>query len=108
MPHPARRTATRNLCAGVVAIAVSVGAVGCGSKADISQAIDSANKQLEAADAKLSCPDEVDNESKPFDCTVTGTKTGKTAPVKMKIESDSITPADQDAYQKALEQVSGP
>ncbi len=106
MSRPALRPVFRILHVGVAAGIIGMGAAGCGQdKADISAAVKAANDQLAPSDARLNCPKEVDDSSEPFDCTVTGTKTGKTAPVKVKIEGDTITPADDAAYQQALEQV---
>lgn len=106
MSHPDRGPVSRILHVGVAAGIIGLGAAGCGQdKADVSAAVKAANDQLAPSDARLNCPKEVDDSSEPFDCTVTGRKTGKTAPVKFKIEGDTITPADDDAFQQALEQV---
>jgi len=106
--HRALRCISRPLCAGAFAAVLAVGTAACGGgKADISKAVDAANEQLKAVDVKLSCPDKVDKDAQ-FDCTVQGTKTGKTATIKANVageKKDTLTPVDNNAYQQSVEQV---
>jgi hypothetical protein len=98
----------RRLVLGVLAVA-SLAAPGCADDTvDITQAVQTANEQLSANDARLTCPDQVDRSSRPFDCTVAGTKTGRTARIKAKLggpERDTLQPENEAAYQQALEEV---
>ncbi|HEX5909752.1 MAG TPA: hypothetical protein VFY44_04610 [Thermoleophilaceae bacterium] len=83
-------------------------AVGCGGETtDISAAVDDTNKNLQGA-AKLDCADEIDGgEGTKFDCTLKGTKSGKTETVNLKIEKDGIAPVDEKDYVAALQKVAG-
>ena len=108
MPHPAFRSIRRRIGIGAFIAVLAIGTAACGGgKADISKAVDAANEQLKTVDVKLSCPDEVDQDAQ-FDCTVQGTKTGKTATIKANVageNKDTLTPVDQTAYQKSIEEV---
>ena len=83
-------------------------AVGCGGETtDISAAVDDTNKNLQGA-AKLDCADEIDGgEGTEFDCTLKGTKSGKTEKVNLKIEKNGIAPVNEKDYVAALQKVAG-
>ncbi len=82
--------------------------IGCGGETtDISAAVDDTNKNLQGA-AKLDCADEIDGgEGTEFDCTLKGTKSGKTETVNLKIEKDGIAPVSEKDYVAALQKVAG-
>jgi hypothetical protein len=82
--------------------------VGCGGETtDISAAVDDTNKNLQGA-AKLDCADEIDGgEGTKFDCTIKGTKSGKTEKVNLKIEKNGIAPVSEKDYVAALQKVAG-
>ncbi|MEA2467859.1 MAG: hypothetical protein QOJ57_1985 [Thermoleophilaceae bacterium] len=83
--------------------------VGCGgTTTDITAAVDDTNKSLAQQGASISCPDQVDGgDGTEFECTLKGTETGKTAPVKIKIQKDSLAPVSDADYGAALARVTG-
>lgn len=89
------------------ALAVS----GCGTEVtDVSQAVDGINKELESVGASIDCPGEKEIEGETFECDLKGKESGKTAKVMLKIvgkEKDTVDIADQAAYDKALQEVTG-
>lgn len=60
---------------------------GCGGeRSNVSGGVDQVNTALAARGAKLECPKEVDGGAgATFECTLKGTRTGKSAKIKMKI-----------------------
>ena len=94
------------------AAAAAVFAVGCGSKTDVSKGVEDFNRTLEPQGVKLACPKEVKgNEGTVFECTLMGTKNGKSAPVQLKIAKEEgdlvIDAADQKAFDVARAEVAG-
>ena len=83
-------------------------AIGCGGETtDISAAVADTNKNLQGA-AKLTCPKEIDGgEGTEFECTLKGSKSGKTATVNLKVGKDSIAPVSEKEYVGTLEKVTG-
>jgi hypothetical protein len=98
---------TRRLAAlglGLVALVPA----GCGGsdKVDISKTLADDNRKLSGAFLKIDCPKEVE-KGKPFTCTVTSTKTGKSATIQEQLKGDGpdygeVTPG---ASRKVVEQV---
>jgi len=92
-------------------VVAALAASGCGKQVtDVSQAVDGINKELEPVGASIDCPNEKEVEGDTFDCNLKGKKSGKTAKVKLKIvgeEKDTVDIADQAAYDKALQEVTG-
>jgi hypothetical protein len=92
------------LAAGAVAAALFTGCGG--TTTDITAAVDDTNKNL-APDATIDCPDTVDGgEGTEFDCTLKGSKSGKTKTVKVKVIKDGIAPVSQADYEAAVAEVS--
>jgi hypothetical protein len=103
---------------GRARIAVAAGAAaallaaGCGSKTDVSAGVEDFNRTLEPQGAMLECPKEVKgNEGTVFDCTLMGTRSGKSAPVQLKIAKEEgdlvVDAADQKAFDLARAEVTG-
>jgi hypothetical protein len=95
-----------------VAAAAAVLVAGCGSKTDVSGGVEDFNKDLAADQLALDCPKEVKGgEGTEFDCTLKGTKNGKSAPVRLKIAKEEgdlvIGAADQQAFDTARQEVAG-
>lgn len=93
-------------------VAVLVFGVGCGSKTDVSAGVDDFNRDLAADGLALECPKEVNGgEGTEFDCTLRGTRSGKSTPVKLKIAKEEgdlvIDAADQKAFETARQEVAG-
>ena len=111
MPHPALRRIPRSALAVALGVALAFGAAACGDgekRVKLSDAVDSANEALRPLNAKMDCPDEVDQDTTGFDCTVQGTNTGKTATFKAILTGenrDMLVPADQSALQAAVNEV---
>ena len=87
-------------------------ATGCGSKTDVSAGVEDFNRTLEPQGAMLECPKEVDgNEGTVFECTLKGTRSGKSVPVQLKIAKEEgdlvIDAADQKAFDMARAEVAG-
>jgi hypothetical protein len=97
------------LCACVAAAVV---AAGCGAKTDVSAGVEDFNRDLAGDGLALECPKEVDGgEGTEFDCTLKGTRNGKSAPVKLKVAKEEgdlvIDAADQKAFETAKQEVAG-
>ena len=101
---------------GGTALAVGASAIvfaaGCGAKTDVSAGVEDFNKTLEPNGLTLDCPKEIKGgEGTVFDCTMKGTKNGKSAPVKLKVvkEGDDLVVdvADQAAYDQVRQEVAG-
>ena len=77
-----------------VPVLLAAFAAGCGGeKSDVSGGVNAINQELAQQGARLDCPKEVDGgEGATFDCTLRGTRTNKSAPIKMKIvkENDEL------------------
>ena len=110
MQDRAVRRVSRSLCGAFAALLV-IGAAGCGGdKLDTTEAVESFNTQLQAFEVKLDCPDTVKKDVTEIECTVQGNKTGKTAPVKLAVAGEkekTVTPKDDAAVQRAVEEVVG-
>jgi Domain of unknown function (DUF4333) len=94
---------------GAIALAL---ATGCGAKTDVSKGVEDFNRNLEANGLTLECPKEIKGgEGTEFDCTLKGTRNGKSAPVKLKVAKEEgdlvIDAADQKAFDVARQEVSG-
>jgi hypothetical protein len=90
-------------------VAAVMGACGNGTVATRTP-VENFNRVAEARDVKLVCPEEVD-KGKQFDCTLQGTKTGKTATVRMEGLDDKdavVNAADGPAFISAVQQVTQP
>jgi hypothetical protein len=98
--------------------AFAVGAIaavfvaGCGKTTDISKGVEDFNRTLEPNGLTLDCPKEIKGgEGTEFDCTLKGTRNGKSAPVKLKIGKEEgdlvINAADQKAFDTARQEVAG-
>lgn len=88
-------------------VAAVVGACGNGTVATRTP-VETFNRQSD--EVKLVCPEEVD-KGEQFDCTLQGTKTGKTATVRMEGLDDKDTvvdAADGPAFNSAVQQVKQP
>jgi len=97
------------LAAGAVAV---VFAAGCGAKTDISKGVEDFNRTLEPNGLTLECPKEVSGgEGTKFDCTLRGTRNGKSTTVQLKIGKEEgdlvIDAADQKAFDTARQEVAG-
>lgn len=97
------------LAAGVAA---AVLAAGCGSNTDVSKGVEDYNKDLAGDGLALDCPKEIKGgEGTVFDCTLKGTRNGKSAPVKLKIAKEEgdlvVDAADQAAFDVARQEVAG-
>ena len=109
MPHRAFRRLSP-VCASALAVVLALGAA-CGGedKIEISKFVENANEAIKPFDATLKCPDKVDKKTTGFDCTVQGTKTGKTATVRAILvgegDNRTITAADESAFQTAVGEV---
>jgi hypothetical protein len=88
---------------------VALFVVGCGgTTTDISAAVDDTNNSLKQDNVTIDCPDEVDGgEGTKFECTLKGTKSGKTEKIEAKVIKDGIAPVDQAGYEEAVARVSG-
>jgi hypothetical protein len=96
------------LAVGAIA---AVFAAGCG-KTDVSGGVADLNQDLEQNGLTLECPKEIQGgEGTVFECTLRGTRNGKSTPVQLKIGKEEgdlvVTPADQKAYDMARQEVSG-
>ena len=102
---PLRRR-VRSSCLAAIAVVASVAATGCSDdKVNISPATEKVNEVLAGRDVKVDCPDKVANSSEPFDCVVTGTKTGRTSTAKFKLtgeERDTLDADSQEGLEKAI------
>jgi hypothetical protein len=103
------RKGGRVLAVGALA---AVFVAGCGQKTDISKGIEDFNRTLEPNGLTLECPKEIKGgEGTEFDCTLKGTRNGKSAPVKLKIGKEEgdlvIYAADQKAFDVARQEVAG-
>ena len=84
---------------------------GClGEITDVTEGVDSYNRELAQQGAELDCPDEVDGgEGTTFECTLRSTKTDKTAKVDMKIVEENgdlaVTIGDTRQFDRALAEV---
>jgi hypothetical protein len=101
---------------GGTALAVGASAIvfaaGCGAKTDVSAGVEDFNKTLEPNGLTLDCPKEIKGgEGTEFDCTLRGTRNGKSAPVKLKVAKEEgdlvIDAADQKAFDLARTAVAG-
>jgi hypothetical protein len=100
------------LLKGGTAVAVALLIAGCGQKTDISKGIEDFNRTLEPNGLTLECPKEVKGgEGTQFECTLKGTRNGKSAPVMLKIGKEEgdlvIDAADQKAFDTARQEVAG-
>ncbi len=78
---------------------------------DTKTAVERFNQTAASRGVRLMCPEELDKGVKEMDCTLEGTKTGKTAGVKMEAisdESDFPETTDGAAFTNAVEQVTRP
>ena len=85
---------------------------GCGDKTDVSAGVDDFNKELATDGLTLDCPKEIDGgEGTVFECTLRGTKNGKSAPVKLKVTKENgdlvVDVADQAAFDQVRQEVAG-
>jgi len=91
--------------------ALAVVFAGCG-KTDISKGVEDFNRTLEPNGLTLDCPKEIQGgEGTEFQCTLKGTRNGKSAPVTLKIGKEEgdlvIDAADQKAFDTARQEVAG-
>ncbi len=96
------------LAAATAAVAVA-GACG-GGAVSTETPVETFNRVAEARNVRLECPEEVD-KGKEFDCTLHGTRTGKTATVRIEGLSDKdavVDAADGAAFNNAVQQVTQP
>jgi hypothetical protein len=121
-PEPRRRRSAvvnlvagrvgHRLRAGALALAVAAGGAGCGSDTVSSaKAVETFNRVAAARDVKLTCPEELDKGLDHIDCTLQGTKTGKTAAVKVRgidTEDDFLDAVDGAEFNKAVQEVTQP
>ena len=98
--------ATTALC-----LVAAAGGAGCGrdtlSSAD---AVEAFNELAKARDVRLMCPEDI-RKKQEIDCTLQGTKTGKTAAVKMRgidTEDDFLDAVDGAEFNKAVQGVTQP
>ena len=100
------------LRAGALAAALAGGGTACGDGAvSTSEGVEAFNRVAEARQVRLVCPEKVDRGAEEMDCTLHGTKTGKTAVVKMTAMDDKEEvpdAVDGRAFRSAVEQVSQP
>jgi hypothetical protein len=84
----------------------AVFAAGCGGQTtDITAAVADSNKTYKG-EASFDCPDKVDGgQGTKFDCTLKGTKSGKSAPIKLKLTKDGIAPLSQKQLADTLQRV---
>ncbi|MDQ3571040.1 MAG: hypothetical protein M3396_10580 [Actinomycetota bacterium] len=91
---------------------MAAGGVACGDDTIATKtAVEGFNRAAEPRDVRLMCPEEIDKGVKEMDCTLQGTKTGKTAAVKMEAisdESEFLETTDGAAFRNAVEQVTQP
>ena len=115
-PAASYRAARMRLRKGGTALAVgalaAVLAAGCGAKTDVSKGVEDFNQDLEPNGLTLECPKEIKGgEGTVFDCTLRGTRNGKSAPVQLKIAKEEgdlvIDAADQKAFDVARQEVAG-
>ena len=95
-----------------VALALVVAVAGCGDKTDVSAGVADFNKELAPEGLALDCPKEVmGGEGTVFDCTMKGTKNGKSAPVQLKVVKEGndlvVDVADKAAYEQVRQEVAG-
>ena len=106
------RRVGHGLCAAVLAVAVAAGGAGCGDDTvSSSKAVEAFNRVAAARNVKLMCPEELDKGLDQIDCTLQGTKTGKTAPVKMRgidTEDDFLDAVDGNEFARAVQAVTQP
>ena len=111
MPSPVHGRLSA-LCGSAMVMFTAIGAVSCGDDTvSTDEAVQAFNRQVEVREVRLMCPEEVDGASKEFDCQLQGTKTGKTATVKMaplERESDVLDVADSAAFRNAVAEVTQP
>lgn len=109
MTPPARRHVSRNVAA--LAFTLVMATAACGDDTvDISPAVTKVNEVLAGREVKVDCPDEVENSSEPFDCKVTGTKTGKSSTAKFKLtgeDKDTLDADSQEGLEKAITEATG-
>lgn len=99
-------------CLLPIAFAAGVIGPGCGGgTVSSTKAVEAFNRLAEARNVALECPEEFDKDKREVDCTLRGTKTGKTAPVKIESlsdEDDLIEAADGAEFNRAVQQVTQP
>ena len=112
MTEPLTRRVPGGLCASALALLAAAGGPGCGRDTVTSgKAVQAFNRVAEARGVALRCPERVDSSTETIDCTLEGTRTGKTAPVKMRGlggEDDFIDAVDGTAFNNAVQQVTQP
>ena len=98
--------------ASALAVAIATGGAACGDDTVATKtAVEGFNRAAEPRDVRLMCPEEIDKGAEEMDCTLQGTKTGKTAKVKMEAISDEsqfLETTDGPAFNNAVEQVTQP
>jgi hypothetical protein len=104
-----RGRARLTVAAGAIAV---VFAAGCGDKTDVSAGVDDFNKELASDALVLDCPKEIaGGEGTVFQCTLRGTKNGKSAPVQLKVAKENgdlvVDVADQAAFDQTRQEVAG-
>jgi len=102
----------RSSIAVAACVVAGAAALGCGAKTDVSAGVEDFNKDLAGEGLALDCPKEVKGgEGTEFDCTLKGTRNGKSVPVKLKVAKEEgdlvIDAADQKAFETARQEVAG-
>ncbi len=113
MAHLHPRRVGHRVWAGALAVVAAAGGAGCGGDDTVSstKAVEAFNRVAEARNVRLMCPEDVNKKVKEIDCTLQGTKTGKTATVKMRAigeETDFLDAVDGNEFRNAVERVTQP
>ena len=91
-----------------VALVSLAAAVGCGGETtDVSQGVDSINKDLGKQRLRLACPKSVDGGAgKVFTCTLTNTRNNKSTKMKLKVTKQNgklaVAPVNAKEFPAAL------
>jgi hypothetical protein len=106
-----RGRARVTLAAGALALVLA--ASGCTTdKTDVSAGVDDFNKELAPEGLALDCPKEIKGgEGTVFQCTLKGTRNGKSAPVQLKVAKESgdlvVDAANQAEFDRLRAEVAG-
>jgi len=91
---------------------IALALAGCGGeKSNVSGGVDAVNRELAPQEARLDCPDQVDGaEGAEFECTLRGTRSGRTTKIRMRIVEEGGQLAvdfagDRAQVQRALRRV---
>ena len=94
-----------------VALVSLATAVGCGGETtDVSQGVDSINKDLAKQHLRIACPKSVDGGAgKVFTCTLTNTRNSKSTKLRLKVTKQNgklaVAPVNSKEFPAALQRI---